>query len=101
MDIYINSVKKLANGNKESSERANLLIKEMCQLTQSLLDYNYTIDHYNGNDNSTVVTDRMNTIKNSMAVLISEMDIYAEQQGFYGKLHDKKEKRVTRLADKI
>ncbi len=52
MDIYINSVKKLANGNKESSERANLLIKEMCQLTQSLLDYNYTIDHYNGNDNS-------------------------------------------------
>ena len=94
-------LRTIAASDKSEIERADMLIKEMCKVTNDLLDYRYTVEHYTGNPTSTVLRDRVNAIKNSMTVLISDMEIYAEQMDFREDMERQMEKRINKIADRL
>lgn len=82
-------------------ERGDILIKNMCRVTTDLLNYRYTVNHYVGDDTSTVVTDIVCRIKNSLALLLSDMEIYMDQLDITDKVRQKKVERINKLAEKI
>lgn len=82
-------------------ERGDVLIKNMCRVTTDLLNYRYTVNHYVGDDTSTVVTDIVCRIKNSLALLLSDMEIYMDQLDITDKVRQKKVERINKLAEKI
>lgn len=82
-------------------ERGDILIKNMCRVTTDLLNYRYTVNHYIGDDTSTVVTDIVCRIKNSLALLLSDMEIYMDQLDITDKVRQKKVDRINKLAEKI
>lgn len=96
---YENMVKIMANSNRTQFERADVLIKEMSKLTMDLLDYRYTAEHYKGE--GTVVDDRKNQIKNSLVLVMTDIDIYIEQMGMTEEVKDKANKRLGKLVNKI
>lgn len=82
-------------------ERGDILIKDMCRVTIDLLDYRYTINHYIGDDTSTVVIDIVCQIKDSLALLLSDMEIYMDQMDITNKVRDKADKRLWKMADRV
>lgn len=82
-------------------ERGDILIKNMCRVTTDLLNYRYTVNHYVGDNTSTVVTDIVCRIKNSLALLLSDMEIYMDQLDITDKVRQKKVERINKLAEKI
>ena len=82
-------------------ERGDILIKDMCRVTTDLLNYRYTINHYVGDNTSTVVTDIVCQIKNSLALLLSDMEIYMDQMDIVDKVRDKADKRLWKMADRV
>lgn len=95
---YRDNVKILARNERDEIEAAEVIIKEMCQLTTSFLNYKYTVDHYKGE--GTAISDKVDTIKNNLAVLLGDIDVYMEQMNITSKVVDKKESRIARLAKK-
>ena len=96
---YENMVKLMADSNRTQFERADILIKEMSKLTMDLLDYRYTAEHYKGE--GTAVNDRKNQIKNSLVLVMTDIDIYMEQMGMTEEVKDKANKRLGKLVNKI
>lgn len=96
---YENMVKLMADSNRSQFERADILIKEMSKLTMDLLDYRYTAEHYKGE--GTAVNDRKNQIKNSLVLVMTDIDIYMEQMGMTEEVKDKANKRLGKLVNKI
>lgn len=96
---YENMVKLMADSNRSQFERADILIKEMSKLTMDLLDYRYTAEHYKGE--GTAVNDRKNQIKNSLVLVMTDIDIYMEQMGITEEVKDKANKRLSKLVNKI
>ena len=96
---YKEAVSKMANGNRDELDRGDVIIREMCRLTNDLLDYRYTISHYEGTQEG-VYSDKVGTIKNSLAVLLGDIDMYTEYMGITEKVQQKKEERVIKLANK-
>lgn len=96
---YKEAVSKMANGNRDELDRGDIIIREMCRLTNDLLDYRYTISHYEGTQEG-VYSDKVGTIKNSLAVLLGDIDMYTEYMGITEKVQQKKEERVIKLANK-
>lgn len=95
---YIEAIKKLADDDRTELERGDILIREMCRLTSDLLDYRNAVENYKGK--GTVLNDLLGTIANSMALLMSDLDIYAEYMDITDKVAHKKENRVIKLAKK-
>lgn len=96
---YKEAVSKMVNGNRDELDRGDIIIREMCRLTNDLLDYRYTISHYEGTQEG-VYSDKVGTIKNSLAVLLGDIDMYTEYMGITEKVQQKKEERVIKLANK-
>lgn len=96
---YKNMIKAVANSNRTQFERADILIREMCKLISDLLDYRYTSEHYKGDGN--VVDDRINAIKNSLALIVTDIDIYMEQMNITKEVRDKAAKRMDKLVNKL
>lgn len=96
---YKNMVNVVANSNRTQFERADVLIKEMSKLTMDLLDYRYTAEHYKGE--GTVVDDRKNQIKNSLVLVMTDIDIYMEQMGMTEEVKGKAAKRLDKLVKKL
>lgn len=96
---YKNMIKAVANSNRTQFERADILIREMCKLISDLLDYRYTSEHYKGDGN--VVDDRINTIKNSLSLVVTDIDIYMEQMNMTEEVKGKAAKRLDKLVKKL
>lgn len=96
---YENMVKIMAKSNRTQFERADILIKEMSKLTIDLLDYRYAAEHYKGE--GTAINDRKNQIKNSLVLVMTDIDIYMEQMGMTEEVKDKANKRLGKLVNKI
>ena len=96
---YENMVNVVANSNRTQFERGDILIKEMCKLSSDLLDYRYASEHYKGDGN--VIDDRINAIKNSLALVVADIDIYMEQMEITEEIKNKTYKRLSRLVNKI
>ena len=96
---YENLVKKIANSDRTETERGEVLIREMCRLMTDIVDYRYTKEHYEGG--GTVIDDKRNNIKKSMSVVMSELDVYAEQLGVSDDVYYKKKKRLYKILDRM
>lgn len=94
---YNDAIEVIVNNN--TMDRMEVIIKDMCRLTTDILDYDYTLKNYNGN--GTVIEDQRNKIKNSLAILESDLDIYKKMLGINEDVFATKAKRVTRIAEKI
>ena len=96
---YENMIKVMADGDKSQFERGDILIKEMNRLSSDILDYRYAAEHYKGN--GTVLEDKKNHIKNSLVLVITDLDVYMEQMEITETVHDKANKRLNKLVEKI
>ena len=96
---YKEDVVKIANSDKTSFERGDIIIKEMNRLATNILDYRYAAEHYEGNGN--VLEDTKNNVVNSLAILISDLDVYTEQLGVEDKIKYKTYKRIEKIAKKV
>ena len=95
------TIKIIANTDMSIHDRGNNLIKDMSKLTENILDYRFACENYKGGTNSTVTDDMVNKIKNSLALLISDINIYTEQLHITNKVRDKADKRLNRIANRI
>ena len=96
---YESAVETMAVTSRDELDRADIIIREMTRLTNDLLDYRYVATHYEG-DSQDVLKDKINTIKNSLAVLLGDLDIYMEYMDITDKVNNKKQKRVIELVKK-
>ena len=97
---YDDAVKVVANSDKTVYDRGDLIIKEVSRLTNDILDYRYAAEHYKG-DGFNVMGDKVRSIKNSIALLESDLDVYKEMLGITDLVKDKKEQRIGRVAEKV
>lgn len=98
---YEDALRTISTSGKTETERADILIKEMCRLTSDLLDYRYVVENCKTDGNSTAIADYVGKIKNSMALVVSDMDILMDQFDITDKVRQKAVDRVNRIADRI
>lgn len=98
---YEKALRIISTSNRTEYERAENLIKEMCRLTTDLLDYRYAVENYKIDGSSTVLQDNLAKIKNSLALVVSDIDIYMDQMGITNKVKQKAVDRVNRIANKV
>lgn len=92
---YEDGIKTIAGGDITIAERSSRVVKMMAEFTAEIVDYNYAAEHYKGS--GSVMEDCLNKLKNKMALVMSEMDIYAEQLGVTDKVVEKKKARINRI----
>lgn len=98
---YEEAVKKLTKSNKSCFDRGDMIIRDCCKLITDIQNYRYTYDHYKGGENNTVLKDKLMTIKNSLGIIIGDIDTYAEMLNITDLVKDKCESRIIEIADKI
>lgn len=97
---YRNMIREIAEV-KNETEEFDVLIKCMCNLTTKMLDYKYTLDHYNGKESSTVLRDHVDRIGKSLGNLNAEMDIFADMIGGYDKVEKERIKKAEKMYKKV
>lgn len=88
------------NNDKTELERGDILIKDMSRLIVDLINYRYAVENYKGNQEG-VLQDNLSKVKNSVALLMGDLDIYNEQVGITTKVEGRKTDRMNRIAKKI
>lgn len=97
---YRNMIREIAEV-KNETEEFDVLIKCMCNLTTKMLDYKYTLDHYNGKESSTVLRDHVDRIGKSLGNLNAEIDVFADMIGGYDKVEKERIKKVEKMHKKV
>ena len=85
------------NNDKTELERGDILIKDMSLVIVDLVNYRYAAENYKG-DQERVLQDNLSKVKNSVALLMGDLDIYNEQVGITAKVEDKKTDRMNRIV---
>lgn len=98
---YKDMVEKIAKTGVSEIERGEMVIRRMANMIDIILDYKYVVEHYNGGETSTKLADEVNCIKNELAILVSELDIYMETLCITDKVKEKAENRAARILRKI
>ena len=96
---YEEALEVCANSDKTVENRGELIIRNMCRMINDILDYKYALENYHGT--GTVIDDKRNVVKNSMALLESEIDIYKTMLDITDDVFTTKVKRTVRIAEKI
>lgn len=96
---YEDKIKYLATTDKTELERGDVIIKDMARLMQDLTDYRYAKEHYNGTGD--VLKDKIMSIKNSIAVMMGDMDIYMEVVNITDMVKAKNNKRIDTIYNRI
>jgi hypothetical protein len=97
---YEEMVKKVANSDRTTMERGDMVIRDTTKVIDAIMDYRYAVERYKG-DTETVIYDKVMSIKNAVAILESDLDIYKDVLGITGKVADKKKGRITKIINKI
>lgn len=97
---YEDNVEVIATVNNDAFEKADVIIKEMCQLTTTLLNYKYLATHGDLTKGN-VGQDELNKIAKDISIVVSDIDIYAKQIGVTEEVNDKRQKRVEKMARKL
>ena len=100
MSKYDDMIKTLARTEKTVYDRTDSVIKDMGKVMGDIVDYRYAIDHYEGNAAS-VLNDNVMSIKNSVALLETELDILEEMLGIRDKVEEKKKNRLEKIIKNI
>lgn len=99
MNKYEELVKVVANSNRSEKERGEILVREIAQLIDKILNYNYTVEHYDGD--GTAISDRRNEVKNAIALVKSDLDVYTEQLGLTEVVDKKVADRLEAISKRI
>lgn len=96
---YIKAIEICANSDKTIEDRGELIIRNICRTTIDILDYKYALNNYKGG--GTVLDDKRNVVKNSIALLESEIEIYKKMLGITDDVYAAKCKRTIKVAERI
>ena len=96
---YEEMIKVIAN-KKSTVDEGDVLIRDMSRVIDDIMSYRYVADHHEGKTDK-VLADKASVIRNSVAVLVSDLDIYQEMLGITDSVSKKKAARVERLVDKM
>jgi len=97
---YEEMVKKLAETDMTEIERGENLIRSMCGVIDAILNYKYVLDHYKG-DSDGVIQDQINSIKNAMAIMVGDADVYMMLLGITDKVRTKADSRIGKILRKM
>lgn len=97
---YGEMVKVIAASDKTEFERGEIVIKDMSKVIADILDYKYAAENYKGSAED-VLKDKVNSVKNSIARLESDMDIYKEVMGISKRVEQKKTDRIEKITELI
>ena len=75
---YKRAIEIVANSDRSEFERGEILIRGMCRLTEDILNYRYIVEH---TSSGTVKEDKVRTIKNSMSIMLGDLDVYMKMLG--------------------
>ena len=96
---YEEMIKVIAS-KKSTLDEGDLVVRDMTKVINDILEYRYTAEHHKGNKEK-VLKDKAMIIRNSMAVLESDLDIYQEMLGITEKVDNEKENRVEKIASRV
>ncbi len=96
---YIKAIEICANSDKTIEDRGELIIRNISRTTIDILDYKYALNNYKGD--GTVLADKRNVVKNSIALLESEIEIYKKMLGITDDVYIAKCKRTIKVAERI
>ena len=80
--------------------QTDVIIREMCQAIDRMLKYRYSNHNYNKGNRDEVLKDKANEIKNSMSILLGDIDIYLSCLNVTDQTEEKKEQRLLRQFKK-
>lgn len=93
----MNNIETIANAGRTEFEYGEILVKDMSRLIIDILDYRYACEHYQGNI-SVMKQDKRGTIKNSLAILMSDLDVYMYMLGITESVKEKEAARLEKIA---
>lgn len=91
----------LNNGHYTTEERGELLIRSFAKVTEAIVNYNYAKNHYDGDDSSSVLKDKLSSIKSQFSLLVSDMELYEEHLGIKELVDAKAQSRLRKMAERI
>ena len=94
------NIELVAKSGKTEFERADMLMRSMSKLSIAMLDYKYAYDNYEGNREE-ILKDRTMAIKNAMAVVLSDAEIYMYLLGITELTKQKASGRIDKVANAI
>ena len=80
--------------------QTDVVIREMCQAVDRMLKYRYSNHNYNKGNRDEVLKDKANEIKNSMSILLGDIDVYLSCLNVTDQTKEKKEQRLLRQFKK-
>lgn len=80
--------------------QTDVVIREMCQAIDRMLKYRYSNHNYNKGNRDEVLKDKANEIKNSMSILLGDIDVYLSCLNVTDQTKEKKEQRLLRQFKK-
>lgn len=99
MRDYSEMIQVIANSDRTVEERGELVVRDMCRTINAILDYKYTLQHFA--DRGTALEDKRNVVKNNLALLENDLDIYKQMLGIGKEVFTAKVKRAEKVAGKI
>lgn len=97
---YDEMIKVVANTDKTTLDRSDMVIKDIGKVLGDIVEYRYAAEHYKG-DSKDVLYDKAMSIKNSVALLETDLDIFEESLGIRNQVEEKKEGRLIKIVNKI
>lgn len=95
-----NMIDVIIENDGDPIRKGDVIIKQMGQLTSDIMNYKFAYDNYEGN-RDIILEEKTNIIRNTLAVLLSDIDIYTKMLGITESLERKKRKRLSKIVKKI
>lgn len=92
---------KVLNGAFTINDRGQLVVRSMCKTIDAIINYNYADVHYVGDDTSSVMKDKLASIKNNLAVLLSDLELYMNALNIADDTRVKAYKRIVKMAERV
>ena len=95
------AIKVLAN-DMTTTEREfeGRLIKGMAEVISNIIDYQYADIHYNGENRVADLLERSKQIKNSIGIMLGDLQVYMERMGITNMAWGKATSRLVNMAER-
>lgn len=103
MDEYVRTILngKGLKGAFTINDRDQLVVRSMCKTIDAIMNYNYADIHYAGDDTSSVMKDKLASVKSNLAVLLSDVELYMQALDIADDTRTKAYKRIVKMAERV